>query len=100
MDLEGERASVGGSHAKDATEAAEDGKLSFRKRKDKDYFDPKPIPANTPFAKFLKSQPRWYIEQQLQSKKLADDFINGKINLADLTDKDLKPLSRKQINEG
>lgn len=95
---EGTRASVGGSHSKEAEEAAEEGKLSFKKRSQKDYFDPKPIKANTPFSKFLKSQPRWYIEQQL-GKKLADDFISGKVNLADLTDKNLKPLTLAQIKE-
>ncbi|CAH9015319.1 putative head morphogenesis protein [Vibrio phage 137E35-1] len=97
VDFEGTRASVGGSHSKEAEEAAEDGKLSFRKRKDKDYFDPTPIPAKTKFTKWLKTQPRWYIQQQL-GKELGDRFIKGDITLASLTDKNLKPLTLAQIN--
>lgn len=97
IELEGTRAAVGGLDTKEAQEAAEKGELNRRNRKDKDYFDPRPIAANTPFSKFLKSQPKWYIKQQL-GKQLAEDFISGKVRLADLTDINLKPLSLAQIN--
>ncbi|AUR90844.1 hypothetical protein NVP1151O_03 [Vibrio phage 1.151.O._10N.222.46.B1] len=98
FEWEGTRASVGGSHSKEAFEAAEDGKLSFNKRKDKDYFNPTPIPAKTPFTKWLKSQPYWYIKQQLGTKR-AEMFIKGDLQLARLTDKDLKPLSLEQLDK-
>lgn len=96
VDMEGTRAAVGGLDTKEANEAAEKVELNRRNRKDKDYFDPRPIPANTPFSKFLKSQPRWYVRQQL-GKQLGDDFISGKVNLANITDRNLKPLPLAKI---
>lgn len=98
VDFDGTRAAVGGVNSKEAEEAAQEGELNRRNRKDKDYFDPRPIPAKTPFAKWLKTQPRWFVEQQL-GKQLAADFISGKVNLADITDKNLKPLTLAEITK-
>lgn len=96
VDMEGTRAAVGGLDTKEANEAAEKGELNRRNRKDKDYFDPRPIPANTPFAKWLKTQPKWFIVSQL-GKEVGESFIKGEVSLASLTDRNLKPLSLKDL---
>lgn len=56
----------------------------------------KQIEANTPFSKWLRGQPRGFIEETL-GKKRADLFLSGKLPLANLTDKYLNPLHISEL---
>lgn len=55
------------------------------------------IAANTPFAKFLREQPKDYIYETL-GRKRGELFIAGKLPLANLTDKYLNPLPISKLN--
>lgn len=54
------------------------------------------INAKTPFAKWLKRQDDDFIVQTL-GRKRAELFLDGKLELANLTDKYLKPLRLDQL---
>lgn len=55
------------------------------------------IAANTPFAKFLREQPKDYIYETL-GRKRGELFVAGKLPLANLTDKYLNPLPISKLN--
>lgn len=100
-ELYGTRQSVGGRSGSEAEESFErrekrsDKVVKYSGRNDK-AFKSEQIPANTPIAKFLREQPRWYVEEVLGKKK-ADAFLNGELSLGKLTDADLKPRTVQQL---
>lgn len=112
--VDGTKAFVGGKDG----EAAEDSfnarnQRLINKRNNEDYdggvasqvrrkgnndkaFDAGQISNETPFSTFLKDQPRWFVDDTL-GKERADLFMAGKLDLSKLTDRNLKPLTLKQI---
>lgn len=54
------------------------------------------IKANTPFAKWLRTQPKSFIYETL-GKRRGDLFLDGKLELANLTDRFLNPLTIEQL---
>ena len=100
-ELFGTRQSVGGRKGEEAEESFDkrqkrsDKVIKYRGKSDK-AFKAEQIPANTPIAKFLRDQPRWYVEEVLGKKK-ADAFLNGELSLGKLTDADLKPRTVEQL---
>lgn len=100
-ELFGTRQSVGGRKGDDAEgsfdkrQKRSDKVIKYSGKNDK-AFKAQQIPANTPIAKFLRDQPRWYVEEVLGKKK-ADAFLNGELPLGKLTDADLKPLTVQQL---
>ena len=97
----GTRQSVGGRKGEEAEEVFDkrqkrsDKVIKYRGKNDKT-FKAEQIPANTPIAKFLRDQPRWYVEEVLGKKK-ADAFLSGELSLGKLTDSDLKPRTVEQL---
>ena len=57
----------------------------------------KQIDAQTPFAVWLRDQPRSFVIDTL-GKKRADLFLSGRLPLANLTDKYLNPLPISELN--
>ena len=100
-ELFGTRQSVGGRKGEEAEENFDkrqkrsDKVIKYSGKNDK-AFKAQQIPANTPIAKFLRDQPRWYVEEVLGKKK-ADAFLNGELSLGKLTDADLKPRTVQQL---
>ena len=100
-ELFGTRQSVGGRKGEEAEESFDkrqkrsDKVIKYRGKNDK-AFKAEQIPANTPIAKFLRDQPRWYVEEVLGKKK-ADAFLSGELSLGKLTDTDLKPRTVQQL---
>lgn len=100
-ELFGTRQSVGGRKGEEAEgnfdkrQKRSDKVIKYRGKNDK-AFKAEQIPANTPIAKFLRDQPRWYVEEVLGKKK-ADAFLNGELSLGKLTDADLKPRTVQQL---
>lgn len=100
-ELYGTRQSVGGRSGSEAEESFErrekrsDKVVKYSGRNDK-AFKSEQIPASTPIAKFLRDQPRWYVEEVLGKKK-ATAFLNGELKLGKLTDADLKPRTVAQL---
>lgn len=100
-ELFGTRQSVGGRKGEEAEESFDkrqkrsDKVIKYSGRNDK-AFKAEQIPANTPIAKFLRDQPRWYVEEVLGKKK-ADAFLSGELSLGKLTDADLKPRTVQQL---
>ena len=100
-ELYGTRQSVGGKAGKEAEEAFDkrskksDKVIKYQGRKDKS-FQPEQIPARTSIEKFLRDQPRWFIEETIGKKKAAA-FLAGDLNLEKITDKALKPKTLKQL---
>ena len=100
-ELFGTRQSVGGRKGEEAEESFDkrqkrsDKVIKYRGKNDK-AFKAQSIPANTPIAKFLRDQPRWYVEEVLGKKK-ADAFLSGELSLGKLTDADLKPRTVQQL---
>lgn len=100
-ELFGTRQSVGGRKGEEAEENFDkrqkrsDKVIKYRGKNDK-AFKAEQIPANTPIAKFLRDQPRWYVEEVLGKKK-ADAFLSGELSLGKLTDADLKPRTVEQL---
>lgn len=101
---EGTKASVGGKDGELAEErfnARKDrlrkaSQVRYRGKKDSDVFDPKQISAATPISKWLASQPDWYIKDTLGQTN-GQAFIDGKLDLTKLTDKDLKPRTIQEL---
>lgn len=56
----------------------------------------KQIDAQTPFAKWLRDQPKSFVIETL-GKKRADLFLSGRLPLANLTDKYLNPLPISEL---
>lgn len=104
--LVGDRPAVGGQEGEEAEEDFEGRKSRLRKatqvryrgRKDSDIFDVKQIPANTPFSKWLRDQPEWFVKDTLGAKR-GEMFLKGELNLANLTDKQLKPKTLEQLRK-
>ena len=100
-ELFGTRQSVGGRKDGEAEENFDkrqkrsDKVIKYRGKNDK-AFKSEQIPANTPIAKFLRDQPRWYVDEVLGKKK-ATAFLNGELSLGKLTDDDLKPRTVQQL---
>lgn len=100
-ELYGTRQSVGGRRGESAEESFErrekrsDKVVKYSGRNDK-AFKSEQIPANTPIAKFLRDQPRWYVEEVLGKKK-STAFLSGELKLGKLTDADLKPMTIEQL---
>ena len=100
--LEGERASIGGKKGAAAAESFEnrqertDKKVRYRRRGDK-AFKPGQIKADTWIDSWLRSQPRWFVESTLGSKKKTDAFLNGRLSLDKFTDLTGAPLSIAQL---
>ena len=100
----GDRVALGGQSGEAAEEAFEGRKdrlrtasqVRFRGRRDLDVFKPEQIDAAKPIAKWLLSQPDWFIMDTLGKKK-GQAFIRGELDLAKLTDRDLKPLNTSQL---
>lgn len=59
-------------------------------------FEATQIPVNTQLSKFIRDQPIWY-QNQLLGKTKATAFRAGKLDLSDITDKQLKPLTLEQL---
>lgn len=113
-EIDGTKAYVGGKKGKAAEESFENrnkrlenkrnnpehtGEVAsqVRRKGNKDKaFSAGQIKASTPFATWLKSQPDWFITDTLGAKR-AQLFKAGELDLANLTDKNLKPLTLKQI---
>ena len=101
---EGDRVSIGGQKGKEAQEAFNGRKdrlrtasqVRYRGRKDSNVFKPELINADTPVAAFLRSQPRWFVDDTL-GKTAGDLFLSGKLKLKDLTDDNLRPLSVAEL---
>ena len=102
--LEGERAAIGGKKGKQASESFEnrqdrtDKKVRYRRRGDKS-FKPGQIPANSQIDSWLRSQPRWFVESTLGSKKKTRAFLEGRLSLDKFTDLTGAPLSVAQLAE-
>ena len=56
----------------------------------------KQIEANTPFAKWLRGQPKSFVVETLGNRR-ADLFLSGKLPLANLTDRFLNPLTIDEL---
>jgi hypothetical protein len=101
-ELEGTRAAVGGKDGKEAEEEFDkrkentEGVIKYRGKKDTGYFKPGQIPANKPIAKWLNEQPAWFVRETLGEKR-AKEFMAGNLNLANLTDKQLKPRTLESL---
>ena len=101
---EGERQAVEGrkgEEAKDAFEARKErlrtkSKVTYKGRKD-EAFIAKEVSAATPIAQFLRNQPAWFIASTL-GKTAGLAFRQGKLDLTQLTDKNLKPLTLKELD--
>ena len=102
--LEGERAAIGGKKGKQASESFEnrqdrtDKKVRYRRRGDKS-FKPGQIPANSQIDSWLRSQPRWFVESTLGSKKKTRAFLEGRLSLDKFTDLTGAPLSVARLAE-
>lgn len=100
--LEGDRAAVGGKKGKSASESFEsrqdktDKKVRYRRQGDKS-FKPGQIPASSNIDSWLRTQPRWFVESTLGSKKKTDAFLNGRLSLDKFTDLTGAPLSVSQL---
>lgn len=100
----GDRVALGGQSGEAAEEAFEGRKdrlrtasqVRFRGRRDLDVFKPEQIDAAKPIAKWLMSQPDWFIMDTLGKKK-GQAFIRGELDLSKLTDRDLKPKSLESL---
>jgi len=103
-ELDGTRAAIQGQKGEEAEELFEGKKsrlrtksqVTYSGRKDSDIFKAGQIKADTPMSKFLSTQPDWFVYDTL-GKKRGQAFLDGKLDLAKLTDKDLKPLSLKKL---
>lgn len=71
-------------------------RVKYRGRRDLSLFNPEQLDAATPIAKIMLDQPDWFIKQSL-GKKLGQAFIDGKVNLTNLTDKNLMPKTIDEI---
>lgn len=108
--LEGERPAITGVKGEEGKEAFErkekladkrlenggSGVVKYTGRKD-NAFKPELIKVDTKLSKFLRDQPTWYTEKLLGKTK-SDAFRSGKIDLSQLTDKNLKPLTIEQLD--
>lgn len=89
-----ERARDKYENRKDAT----DKKIKYRGKRDTDMFDPNQISAKTGVDSWLKSQPRWYVEDNLGVKK-AQLFLDGKLPITKFTDATGRPLNLDELFE-
>ena len=104
QELTGTRAAVGGQKGEEAAEkfqAREDrlrtaSQVRYRGRKDSDIFKAGQIKASTGIETWLRGQPEWFIRDTLGAKR-AELFMKGELNLRNLTDASLKPLTLDQI---
>ena len=104
QELTGTRAAVGGQKGEEAAEkfqAREDrlrtaSQVRYRGRKDGDIFKAGQIKASTGIETWLRDQPEWFIRDTLGAKR-AELFLKGELNLRNLTDASLKPLTLDQI---
>jgi hypothetical protein len=104
QEFDGNKGAVVGNKEKgssDAFKAREDrlrtkSKVTSRGNKD-DLLIAKEIAASTPISKFLRNQPAYYIDDVLGKTKGAA-FRSGRLDLSQLTDKQLKPLTIEQLN--
>lgn len=102
----GTRAAVGGQKGKDAQEAFEEKKdrlrtasqVRYKGRKDSEIFKAGQIKANTSYEKWLKAQPRWFVEDTLGVSK-AKLFLNGELPLARFSDMTGRPLTLAQLRD-
>ena len=101
--LEGDRAAIEGRKGDDAKDNFEarkvrlrtKSKTTYRGRKD-EAFVAKEIDAATPTAKFLRDQPDWYIKESL-GQTIGQAFIDGRVQLDQLTDDKLRPKTIKEL---
>ena len=101
--LEGDRAAIKGrkgENARDNFEARKarlrtKSKTSYQGRKDEAFIADE-INAATPVSKFLRDQPDWYIKESL-GQTIGQAFIDGKVQLDQLTDDKLRPLTIKEL---
>ena len=70
--------------------------VRYEGRKDSDIFKAGQIKADKPFSRFLRTQPDWYIKDTLGEKR-GQAFIDGKLDLSNLTDESLSPLTLAEI---
>lgn len=70
--------------------------VRYRGRKDSDIFKAGQIKASTGIETWLREQPEWFIRDTLGAKR-AELFMKGELNLRNLTDASLKPLTLDQI---
>lgn len=105
VEPEGLRPAIGGKKG-DAAEEAFERKKDYAEargstvvkrtgRSDK-AFNVEQIPVKTPFSKFLRDQPYWYVKQTL-GKARTDAFLSGKLDLSNLTDRQLKSKTLAQL---
>jgi len=71
-------------------------RVKYRGRRDLSLFNPEQLDAATPIAKILLDQPDWFIKQSL-GKKVGQAFIDGKVDLTNLTDRNLMPKTIDEI---
>ena len=104
--LDGKRAVTGGYSGKDAKEEYLKRKGNLRTKSKTTYrgkndtvFEVEQVDANQTIDSFLKSQPRWFVEDTLGKKK-ADLFLKGELSLKKLTDATGRtlPVSELQTN--
>jgi len=100
----GTRAAVGGQPGEEAKELFEGKKdrlrtasqVRYKGKKDSEIFKAGQIRANTSYEKWLKGQPRWFIEDTLGVTK-GKLFIDGKLPLSRFSDMTGKPLTLDQL---
>ena len=100
----GTKAAVGGNDGEDAAEAFKGKKdrlrtasqVRYKGRKSNDIFNAGPIDARLSYEKWLKQQPRWFIDDTLGPKR-ASLLIDRKIPLNNFSDMTGKPLTIDEI---
>lgn len=100
MTLDGERPAIKGRKgeaAKEAFEAKEEKATvpKYTGRKD-EAFKAELIPVKTQLSRFIRDSPIWYQEQLLGVKR-ARAFRRGELDLSELTDKRLSPLTVEEL---
>lgn len=101
--LDGKRSVVGGFSGKEARDEFYKRKGNLRTKSQTKYrgkndtvFEVEQVDANQSIDAFLKSQPRWFVEDTLGKKK-ADLFLKGELSLKKLTDATGRSLSVSEL---
>lgn len=103
-DPSGTKAAVGGKDSERAKEKYEnrsdrtDGKVKYRGKRDTDMFDPGQIPADKGVGAWLKSQPKWFIEDNLGPAR-AKLFLDGRLPISSFTDAAGRTLTLDELFE-
>ena len=100
----GTMAAIGGKDTERAKEKYEnrsdrtDKKIKYRGKRDADMFDPGQISAKTGVDSWMRSQPLWFIQDNLGEKR-AKLFIDGKLSIDKFTDATGRTLTLDELAE-